>query len=246
MPSALAALTDKAAAVGAFVLVLGYTLAVVYIHDAVRPAPTETETVTDTVTVDRAIGMDDLAEATTPNEVATYEAPDSSDTQTECFQAPTWLQSTASPAPSKTTTPTATAPKAFPDTAEGLSSTPKPSAGASSSVSAGPAYAIIPTTDGSPSLSVASSEVVLTGTMPGGEGRKWAYDVPQPTWRLNASAEAYAARGVAMGTTTLTVGRRWGPAWVHVGPVAMGGIMGDRANASVGVSVGVGATLWSR
>lgn len=163
----------------------------------------------DSSEVGRQMSWSDLVDATMPEEVTTYQTPDAGATRTECFQLPqplwpdTWTETHRRPtggerAPGRRSSgarPTGSnaAPRFAPPSVSYEPSTP----------SGGRGYVIIPTTAGSPRLSVGPSEVVASGFLPDGTGRTWTYDVPKPDWQVWLDAGA----GLSSDLVPLTAGR---------------------------------------
>jgi len=237
MDSSLRSFIETAAYLWAAVALVAYTWFVVIVNDWMEPE--RAPATPDTVTQQREATWDDMVDATMPDQVTTFKEPDSSDTQTECFEALTWLfQSTTSSAQSKMTTPTETAPKNSRDTAGSLRSTPKPNARTFSSVSVGPPYVIIPTTSGSPTLSVGSRQVTLSGVLPTGAGRTWTYDVPTERNRVSLRARASTLPGGAVASSGLAYRRDTG--WGEVRVSGGYAVTSDGRGGVVSVSVSTG------
>jgi hypothetical protein len=158
----------------------------------------------DTVQVEREGTAEDLPDATIPDVLTQYEAPDT--TVQECIQVPRWLAKTQQPDSLK---PSATRPsqrrpstsevrpsrkKASPDTsANGSGWTPQFRLGALSAQSAGLSYDIIPTRSGRPIVSVTRHEVQTSTIDPEtGALSTWTWDIERPDNRFAAFAEAGA------------------------------------------------------
>jgi hypothetical protein len=163
--------------------------------------------------VQDVMGEEDVVAASGPVQVTVYEAPDTADTRTDCVEVPTWIGTL-----SDTTTSSAMDQKISADTsAEASAWSPASRLEASSARLAGLPYVITPVTSGRPTLSVTSRTVTLSALDPrDGSGLKYRYQVPSPTWSLDAEAGVGATvapltgrvRGASV-TSTLGVSRHW-------------------------------------
>jgi len=166
-------LTKYGAAAGLLVALFAYTVAVWQIRGWVASEPKAPQP--DTVTVSEPLAPSDLLGATTPGQVTEY---DTSETRTDCIEVPTWLsRSVTSESQPRTGQATSA------DTAGAWLSPQGTRSVLFSERSDGPSFVTIPTTSGSPRLSVGSDEVQLQGYLPdSGAGREWTYDIPQDQW----------------------------------------------------------------
>ena len=238
MDSTLRSIIEKAAYLWGAVALVAYTGLVVMVDDWMEPQ--RAPATPDTVTQQREATWGDMVDATMPDQVTTYEAPDTSDTQTECFQMPLWMVDTrrSGTATGSTTTagpiPNAGDTSRVSDTSAALSRTET----SLPNLSAGPTYAITPLMNGSPSLSVGSNQVVLSGVLPTGEGRTWTYDVPTERNRVGLWGRASTLPGMTVAASGLAYRRDadWGELEVSAGyavtPEGRGGVV------SVSVSTG--------
>jgi hypothetical protein len=197
----------------------------------------------DSTDIGRKGGKGDLADASDPDEVTTYER-DTTDTRTQCFEAPSWMISHRSPSVS---------PEASPNRAGDSStrdSTPDTSA-RRSDASGGPTYAITPLTSGSPSVSVGRNEVEFSALLPAQGGtrmRTWTYDIDRPDNRLSAFAEAgtlpLGAYALTGGQYTRDLGRVdiWGltlDTQVHAAGAQAWTTQGAGSALRTGLSIGI-------
>jgi len=242
MPSALSHLTGQAAWAGLAVLILAYTIGVVYVHDAVRPAPEGPAPKPDTVRVNDPLMTGDLVGPAIPDKVATYQTPDSADTRKECFQMPSWLASTQeSHAPdSEIQASTSDSLKTYE-----LRQSRTVELTDLGQKWGGPSYAITPLTSGSPRLSVGSDQVVFSGYLPNGQGRKWTYKVPKPDWRLMSRSVGTATTSHVSAQTAITVERRTRIGWLGVGPAASAVVTAGGASGGFGATITLNTTLWT-
>jgi len=180
---------------------------------------------TDTVRVEAPMSPGDLVDATTPQEVIEYQAPDTSDTRTDCIKVPRWLSLSRT-----SEAPLAQGKKTSADTVEEWRSQMGMRSARSLQKSAGPPYAITPLTSGRPRLSVGSEQVTLSTIDPhSGAGREYAYDVPRPEWALWPETEI---RTTPWGLeAALGAGLRWRD-WTVTGGYTIGA---DRRGWAVGV-----------
>lgn len=161
----------------------------------------------DSSEVGQEMTFSDLVEATMPEEVTTYQSPDSGATRTECFQLPQPLWPDTSTETHRRPTGGKGAPGRRSSDAKPTDSSDAPRLGQPSvsyerfTPSVGRGYVIIPTTGGSPRLSVGASEVVASGFLPDGTGRTWTYDVPKPDWQVWVDA------GAGLSSDLVTAGR---------------------------------------
>jgi len=176
-------LTKYGAAAGLLVALFAYTVAVWQVRGWVAPTPKASQT--DTVTVSEPLAPGDLLDATTPGQVAEY---DTSETQTQCIEVPTWLSRSVTSERQPRTGQATSA-----DTAGAWLSPEGTRSALFSERSDGPRFVTIPTTSGSPRLSVGSEQVTLQGYLPGsGAGREWSYDIPQPEWGVGLRGDLTA------------------------------------------------------
>jgi hypothetical protein len=182
-------------------------------------------------------------EASGPVQVKVYEAPDSTDTRTDCVEVPTWLRQLHTA--ERNGQNESVTPSAPPET--GVSDTAKTMAKSRTKRSlrglAGLPYIITPVTGRRPTLSVTTQTVTLSAIDPrDGSGLEYSYDVPSPTWSLDAEAGLSATvapltgrlRGAAA-TSTLGLNRHWDDvsARLGVGPTATT----DRLGATVSLTL---------
>jgi len=173
-------MTDFLTAANFSRLVLVLAVASVGYYAGQSTAPQPDALAPDTVTVAEPMAPSDLLDATTPTQVTTYEAPDTSDTRTECIEVPTWMQPfSISDTGRASTTPSGTHGASLGMTQPAMPSPPSPTR----------SYVITPTIQGSPNLSVGAEQVRLQGFTPSGAGREWTYDVPQEQWHLWPAVE---------------------------------------------------------
>ena len=179
-----------------FLVAVPVAWASVQVDRWMRPVP---EPRTDTVTVAEPLGPGDILDATTPSTVTVH---DTSETRTECVQVPTWLARSTTNASPRPTQDSASATQGGE-----MSQRPLRSLSQGPGVTSGPPYAIIPTTTGSPAVSVGSEQVRLQGYLPTGEGRQWTYDIPQDHWHLWPSVGAETTPAGLQATATVNL--RW-------------------------------------
>lgn len=162
---------------------------------------------TDTVYAEGPLELPDLPEPTPPDQVTEY---DSSDTQTQCVQVPTWLASTENEryaTTSESTTrrggrrDTLSSRGVIGQSPETLPAEIDPPIG--SPTSDGPRYAITPLIDGSPTLSVGAERVTLSSYVRG-QGRTWTYEVPKRHWAI--STEGAISYAQELGTGAQSIG----------------------------------------
>jgi len=138
-------------------------------------------TETDTVRVEAPMALGDLVDATTPQEVIEYQAPDTSDTRTDCIEVPTWLSTRFTTSTSSKPAPVSGAAMQSGEAVAALRGPSSTQNGARD----GHGYTITPLTSGRPRLSVGSRQVTLSAIDPrSGAGRRYTYDVPRPEWAL--------------------------------------------------------------
>jgi len=220
---------------------IAYTVGVLCVYEAMDEDPSERVPVT--VTMERAGQESDLPDqGTTPDQRTEYEAPDSSDTRTDCFQVPKWLTEQTTRGERIHGPPSSEpAPSASPET---LRSDPLGGSYETSTAIAGPGYGIIPKTNARPRVSVGSRSVTVPVFDRRGALTTYEYDLPRDTWRVTLGLHGTALQGAAVASTSLQVRRRTALGWVGVGPAYSAVIAGD-VRSGAGVTVSFNTTLWS-
>jgi len=207
-------------------------------EDATATAPVVME-------VDRPARSGDLPDVTKEDRRTEYEAPDSSDTFTDCFRLPSAIFDSTAARLTASESPT---PSRQRET--GSSDTSKTTLNAHTTSFApnmdGPGYGIIPMTSGRPRVSVESDLVTVPVFGRRGALTKYEYDVPRDTWRLSLGLDAHASQDAAVASTSLQGRRRTALGWVGVGPAYSAVVTNGGARTGLGVTVSFESTLWSR
>jgi len=240
MPSALASLTRGGAALGLLVLALALVAVGRWWERATAPVPDQVQV----TMAKRPMRLSDVAEGTRPDQRREYQAPDSSDTRTDCITLPSWLDSlqTRSTTDSSTTQRQRSEQRNQDGAASGDGGSQGGSADdsyAAPTVSRGPSYVITPTTNGRPALSVTSQTVTRSAIDPrDGSGLEYTYEIPRDRNRLAAYADTYVLPNIAGTTIGARYERRleWGRLSVAPGYA----VMSEGRGPAVTVSLSTG------
>lgn len=204
--------------------------------------------------VQNVMGEADITEGTEPTTVTVYEAPDSTDTRTECVEVPRWLNSIGrgksfGSSLDSAASSTSGRVEKMPDSIS-MSGPKNPSLDSRDVSTARMAlrslpYVITPTTNGRPSLSVTSRTVTLSAFDPrDGSGLEYQWDVPEPTWSLNASARVTAGRAAGFGAADLLLTRHGDLGQVSIGPSAFAIVTEGGYEAGPGLTIRASTRLW--